>query len=106
VAAVKLDENVPDSVGGILRAAGHDVALVRDQGLAGAQDNHVLAVAASEGRTLVTLDRDFTNILRHSPIATAGIVVIRLHEQTWTCLTLKWHARSLRDPVNGRSRHH
>jgi predicted nuclease of predicted toxin-antitoxin system len=82
VAAVKLDENVPDSVGGILRAAGHNVALARDQGLAGATDNHVLAVAASEGRTLVTLDRDFTNILRHSPIATAGIVVIRLHEQT------------------------
>jgi predicted nuclease of predicted toxin-antitoxin system len=82
VAAVKLDENVPDSVAGLLRAAGHDVALARDQQLAGANDERVLTVAASEGRTLVTLDRDFTNILRHPPAPTAGIVVIRLHDQT------------------------
>lgn len=80
--AIKLDENVPDSVAGLLRAAGHDVALARDQQLAGASDERLLAVAASEGRTLVTLDRDFTNILRHPPAATAGIAVIRLQDQT------------------------
>lgn len=82
MASVKLDENLPDSVAGILRGAGHDVALARDQELAGANDDRLLEVAASEGRTLVTLDRDFTNILRHPPSATAGIVVIRLHQQT------------------------
>lgn len=82
MAAVKLDENVPDSVAGILRAAGHEVALARDEQLAGANDDRVLTVAASEGRTLVTLDRDFTNILRHPPAATAGVVVIRLQGQT------------------------
>lgn len=82
MAAVKLDENIPDSVAAILRPAGHDVALARDQQLAGANDDRVLTVAASEGRTLVTLDRDFTNILRHPPGDTAGIVVIRLHDQT------------------------
>ena len=37
--AVKLDENVPDSVGTILRAAGHDVALARDQQLTGVADD-------------------------------------------------------------------
>jgi hypothetical protein len=62
VPAVKLDENVPDSVGAILRDAGHDVALARDQQLAGAADDHILAVATGEARVLVTLDRDFTNI--------------------------------------------
>ena len=82
MAAVKLDENVPDSVAGLLRAAGHDVALARDQHLSGAVDERLLDVASGEGRTLVTLDRDFTNILRHPPAATAGIVVIRLHDQT------------------------
>jgi predicted nuclease of predicted toxin-antitoxin system len=82
VAVVKLDENVPDSVAGILRAGGHDVALARDQELAGVNDDKVLAVAASEHRTLVTLDKDFTNILRHPPAAAAGIVVIRLQNQT------------------------
>lgn len=82
MATVKLDENVPDSVAGFLRAAGHDVALAREQQLAGAADERLLTVAASEGRTLVTLDRDFTNILRHPPADTAGIVVIRLQDQT------------------------
>jgi predicted nuclease of predicted toxin-antitoxin system len=82
VAAVKLDENVPDSVGTLLRQAGHDVALARDQQLAGAADDRLLAVASSEGRALVTLDRDFTNTLRHPPGTCAGIVVIRLHAQT------------------------
>lgn len=82
MAAVKLDENVPDSVAGLLRAAGHDVALARDQQLAGANDERILTVAASEARTLVTLDRDFTNILRHPPAPTAGIIVIRLQDQT------------------------
>ncbi len=82
MASVKLDENVPDSVGVILRERGHDVALARDEQLAGAGDDQILAVANSEGRVLVSLDRDFTNILRHPPEATAGIVVIRLPQQT------------------------
>jgi predicted nuclease of predicted toxin-antitoxin system len=82
VAAVKLDENVPDSVGAILRQAGHDVALARDEQLAGVPDGRLLAAASAEGRVLVSLDRDFTNILQHPPEGTAGIVVIRLQKQT------------------------
>ena len=82
MAAVKLDENVPDSVGAILRQAGHDVALARDEQLAGVPDGRLLAAASAEGRVLVSLDRDFTNILQHPPEGTAGIVVIRLQKQT------------------------
>jgi len=82
VASAKLDENLPDLVAAVLRSAGHDVVLARDQQLAGSDDDRLLTVAASEGRALVTLDRDFTNILRHPPNATAGIVVIRLQHQT------------------------
>jgi predicted nuclease of predicted toxin-antitoxin system len=82
VAAVKLDENLPDSVAGILRNAGHDVALARDQNLAGSDDPHLLAVASAEGRILVSLDRGFANVLQHPPRGKSGIVVIRLHSQT------------------------
>jgi len=82
VPAVKLDENVPDSVAPILRQAGHDVALARDEQLAGVPDDRVLAAASNEGRVLVSLDRGFANVLQHPPDATAGIVVIRLDEQT------------------------
>ena len=82
MASVKLDENVPDSVGVILREHGHDAALARDEQLAGVDDDRILTVANAEGRVLVSLDRDFTNILRHPPEATAGIIVIRLQQQT------------------------
>jgi len=82
VPSVKLDENVPDSVGTILREAGHDVAFARDEQLAGVPDDQVLTTAASEKRVLVSFDRGFTNVIQHPPSATAGIVVIRLREQT------------------------
>jgi predicted nuclease of predicted toxin-antitoxin system len=82
VAAVKLDENVPDSVGTILRDASHDVALARDEQLAGVPDDQLLTTAAREGRVLVSFDRGFANVIRHPPGATAGIVVIRLNDQT------------------------
>lgn len=80
--AVKLDENVPDSVGVTLREAGHDVAFARDQQLTGAPDEQLLTVAAREGRVLVTFDRGFANVIQHPPKATPGIVVIRLRDQT------------------------
>jgi predicted nuclease of predicted toxin-antitoxin system len=82
VPAVKLDENVPDSVGTMLRQAGHDVALAREQQLVGVSDDRLLTVAASEGRVLISFDRGFTNVIQHPPEATPGIVVIRLRDQT------------------------
>jgi predicted nuclease of predicted toxin-antitoxin system len=82
VAAVKLDENVPDSVGTILRDAGHDVALAREELRAGVSDDALLSASTAERRVLVTLDRGFANIIQHPPAATTRIVVIRLREQT------------------------
>jgi predicted nuclease of predicted toxin-antitoxin system len=82
VPAVKLDENVPDSVATILRAAGHDVVFAREEQLAGVPDHQVLTAAVGEGRVLVSGDRGFANIIQHPPAATAGIVVIRLRDQT------------------------
>lgn len=58
MATIKLDENVPDSVAAILREGRHDVAVAREQQLAGVTDEELLTVASSEGRVLVTLDRD------------------------------------------------
>lgn len=80
--AVKLDENVPDLLGRILQEAGHDVAFAREQQLSGAPDDHLLRAAVTEGRVLLTFDRGFANVIQHPPGATAGVVVIRLREQT------------------------
>jgi predicted nuclease of predicted toxin-antitoxin system len=43
---VKLDENLPGSAAEPLRAAGHDVDIVRAEGLQGEDDSTVLAQRA------------------------------------------------------------
>lgn len=73
---LKLDENLSRSVAELCRAAGHDVATVRDQGLLGAPDETIFEVSARESRVLVTLDRDLGQVLRFPPDASAGIVII------------------------------
>jgi len=80
--SLKLDENVPDLVSEILRAAGHDVALARDEQLAGASDDRLLEVAITEARALVTFDLDFSDIRRYEPAGTPGIIVLRLRNQS------------------------
>jgi predicted nuclease of predicted toxin-antitoxin system len=73
---LKLDENLSRGVAELCRTAGHDVMTVRDQGLQGAPDQQVFEVSAREGRVLITLDRDFGQVLRFPPEKSAGIIVI------------------------------
>lgn len=75
---LKLDENLGRSVAELLRAAGHDVATVREQGLSSADDRTLIAVCRDERRCLVTMDMDFANTLVFKPSEYSGIVVLRL----------------------------
>ncbi len=75
---LKLDENLGVRTARIFAEAGHDVATVAGQGLAGFTDADLLAVCVAEGRALITLDMDFANPLRFDPAITAGIAVLRV----------------------------
>ena len=59
----KLDENLPPSAADLLRGLGHDVMTVYDQGLQSCTDPEVLAACQDEGKVLLSLDLDFSNIL-------------------------------------------
>lgn len=62
----------------VFEAAGHDVATVAGQQMAGATDADLLSACVAEDRVLVTLDLDFANPLRHDPTSTPGIAVLRV----------------------------
>ena len=74
----KLDENFGTRTQHIFRDAGHDVQTVRDESLQGASDLRIYQVCCAEQRCLVTLDLDFSNIVRFPPQESGGIVVLRV----------------------------
>jgi predicted nuclease of predicted toxin-antitoxin system len=78
----KLDENLPASAAVPLTKGGHDVDTVAAEGLTGAPDPDVVVAAATEGRVLITLDRGLGDLRAYPPGSHAGIVVLRLTDQS------------------------
>ncbi|MBU1706908.1 DUF5615 family PIN-like protein [bacterium] len=73
----KLDENFGVRTQQVFVRAGHNVQTVLEEELQGASDLLLYEKCCDERRCLVTLDLDFTNVIRFPPKETAGIVVIR-----------------------------
>jgi len=74
----KLDENFGTRTQQIFRTQGHDVMTVRDQKPQGCADKRLYEVCRAEQRCLVTLDLDFSDVLRFPPLQAHGTVVIRV----------------------------
>ena len=83
----KLDENLPASSTAILTSAGHDVDTVTQEGLIGAPDRDVVTAATAAGRILISLDRGLGDIRAYPPGSHAGIVVLRLTDQSAAAAT-------------------
>ena len=75
--AIKLDENLSRHLSEPLRALGHDVHHVVDEGLLSQPDPVIAAAARNENRILFTLDIGFADLRRHPPGAHPGMVVFR-----------------------------
>lgn len=73
----KTDENLPLEAALILREAGFPCETVWDEALSGAADQTIAARIQKEGRILVTLDLDFSNIQAYPPNQYIGIIVLR-----------------------------
>ena len=78
---LKIDENLPGECAALLRVRGFEADTVADECLSGAADTLILARSRSEGRVLVTLDLDFSNVQVYPPSEHAGIIVLRPKRQ-------------------------
>jgi len=101
---IKLDENLPDDLASLLRAAEDDVSTVTEEGLAGCDDPPVLQAASAENRVLMSFDLGFADIRRYPAGAHAGIVVFRLKDQRWKTLQKPGERKGGREKGRGEKR--
>jgi predicted nuclease of predicted toxin-antitoxin system len=82
------DENFPRPTVVVLCADGHDIFWARSDA-PGTKDPFLLEMAESEGRLVLTLDKDFWQIAlqRPEPIARCGLLLFRVHPAVPDILT-------------------
>ncbi|MDZ4798153.1 MAG: DUF5615 family PIN-like protein [Bryobacteraceae bacterium] len=74
------DENFPLAAVAALRYSGHDATWARTDA-PGTGDLALLDLAETEGRVLLTLDKDFWQlaIQRRQPLERSGVILFRVH---------------------------
>jgi predicted nuclease of predicted toxin-antitoxin system len=77
---IKLDENLPVRLVGVLAQHGHETDTVIEENLAGYPDEAVWHAAVAEQRFLITQDLDFSDTRKFIPGAHTGILLVRLRE--------------------------
>ena len=73
------DENISPAIVQFLRDNGFDVKDVREIGMSGTPDPDIMNLAKQEGRTVVTFDKHFADILLYPPTSHCGVVRLRIH---------------------------
>jgi predicted nuclease of predicted toxin-antitoxin system len=76
------DQDVWKTTVDLLRAWGHDVSTAIESGLSRASDEEMLTKAGSEGRLLITRDRDFGSLVFLGSIPARGVILLRIMPQT------------------------
>jgi predicted nuclease of predicted toxin-antitoxin system len=74
---VLLDQGLPQSASSLLRAAGWDATHVRELSMQEAADTSILEHALRDSRVIVTLDRDFPQILALTSASRPSVILIR-----------------------------
>jgi predicted nuclease of predicted toxin-antitoxin system len=73
-----IDQGLPWSTAGLLRAVRHDAVHVSEIGARDASDTQILRLAREQERVLVTLDSDFHAMLATSGARSPSVIRIRI----------------------------
>jgi predicted nuclease of predicted toxin-antitoxin system len=74
---VLVDVSAGQTLADLIRSLGHDTAFVRDRDPS-MPDADILAWAVAEGRLVVTMDKDFGELVFRSGQQHAGVLLLRL----------------------------
>lgn len=77
----KIDECLPGEIAELLRAKGHTVETVKDEGLTGSPDSLIWEIVQSEELFLITSDLDFSDIRLFAPGTHNGLLLLRLSKE-------------------------
>jgi len=89
---IKLDENLPTRLEGLLENLGHDIDTVYEEGLSSAIDPVVWKAAQVADRFFVTQDLDFSDIRAFKPGTHHGLLLVRLRVPSRQALAQKVQA--------------
>ncbi len=76
-----IDVNVGGEIERYLREKGYDTKSVREIDIR-MEDEDIIRVAAAEERMVVTMDKDFGELVYHSSAAHSGVLLLRLEDDT------------------------
>jgi predicted nuclease of predicted toxin-antitoxin system len=73
-----LDMGISPDVVATLRDLGHDAVHIHELGLGTLSDTEIMRLAIREGRTVITHDLDFANLLAASAASLPSVILFRL----------------------------
>lgn len=76
------DENLYEPIIGYLRSLGHEVISIRDSGLSGISDDEVYQRACRENLVIITMDKDFSRVVRFPPEKCGGIIIVKIYKRS------------------------
>ncbi len=76
------DENVFEPIIDFLKDEGHEVINVRTNGLPGMSDDKIYSLAVAQQLVIITMDKDFSRMIRFPPERCGGIIVVKLYRMT------------------------
>jgi len=91
------NENVYEPIIEFLKSEGHNVINIRRTSLSGATDDEIYEKAIKDKLIILTMDKDFSRIVRFPPERCGGIIVVKLYGMIVAKTTeiFKQHFKSL-----------